>query len=116
MILWIIQWILISTLLISLIHYLYSFFENVLIIPKSKDLVNNHNNDNSMVVNDLFDKSSFNNSKSYSNTINDSINASNSIKASNTINASNSINSMESELEQFLQTIKSSQTNQVSIL
>jgi len=38
MILWILQWIIISALLISLIHYLYSFFENILSVPKMKDL------------------------------------------------------------------------------
>ena len=38
MILWIIKWIFISTLLISLIHYLFSFFENILSVPKMKDL------------------------------------------------------------------------------
>lgn len=38
MILWIIKWIFISTLLISLTHYLYSFFENILSVPKMKDL------------------------------------------------------------------------------
>lgn len=42
MILWIIKWIFISTLLISLIHYLYSFFENILSVPKMKDLVKPH--------------------------------------------------------------------------
>lgn len=40
MFLWIIQWIIISVLLISLIHYLYSFFENILVVPKMKDMVN----------------------------------------------------------------------------
>jgi hypothetical protein len=39
MILWIIKWVFISTLLISLIHYLYSFFENILFVPKMRDLV-----------------------------------------------------------------------------
>ena len=40
MFLWTIQWIFISILLISLIHYLFLFFENILSVPKMKDLVN----------------------------------------------------------------------------
>ena len=36
----IIQWSIISLILIILIHYLYSFFQTTLTIPKIKDLVN----------------------------------------------------------------------------
>jgi len=36
----IIQWIIISLVLIALIHYLYYFFKNALTIPKIRDLVN----------------------------------------------------------------------------
>lgn len=36
----IIQWSVISLILIVLIHYLYSFFQTTLTIPKIKDLVN----------------------------------------------------------------------------
>lgn len=36
----IIQWSIISLILIVLIHYLYSFFQTTLTIPKIKDLVN----------------------------------------------------------------------------
>jgi len=36
----IIQWSIISLILIMLIHYLYSFFQTTLTIPKIKDLVN----------------------------------------------------------------------------
>ena len=40
MLFWSIQWIFISLLLITLVHYLYSFFKNTLTIPKMRDLVN----------------------------------------------------------------------------
>ena len=40
MLLWIIQWIFISLILIILLHYLYLFFKNTLTIPKVRDLVN----------------------------------------------------------------------------
>ncbi len=40
MLLWCIQWVTVSLLLIVLVHYLYSFFKSTLTIPKIKDLVN----------------------------------------------------------------------------
>ena len=43
MIWWTLQWIIISLLLITLLHYLYSFFKNTLTIPKIKDLVTKPN-------------------------------------------------------------------------
>lgn len=36
----ILQWAIISLILIILVHYLYSFFKETLTIPKIKDLVN----------------------------------------------------------------------------
>lgn len=36
----IIQWSILSLILIVIIHYLYSFFQSTLTIPKIKDLVN----------------------------------------------------------------------------
>ena len=36
----VLQWILISLVLIALIHYLYYFFKNTLTVPKIRDLVN----------------------------------------------------------------------------
>lgn len=40
MLLWTIQWIFISLILIILLHHLYLFFKNTLTIPKVRDLVN----------------------------------------------------------------------------
>jgi len=40
MLYWTFKWVIISLVLIFLIHYLYSFFKNMLTIPKIKDLVN----------------------------------------------------------------------------
>lgn len=40
MFLQIIQWGIISLILIFLVHYLYSFFKDTLTIPKTRDLVN----------------------------------------------------------------------------
>ena len=36
----VLQWIIISLVLIALIHYLYYFFKNMLTVPKIRDLVN----------------------------------------------------------------------------
>ena len=36
----VLQWIIISLVLIALIHYLYYFFKNTLTVPKIRDLVN----------------------------------------------------------------------------
>lgn len=40
MLLWILQWIVISFVLIFLVHHVYSFLKTTLTIPKTKDLVN----------------------------------------------------------------------------
>ena len=40
MLLWTLQSIVISLILIVLIHYLFYFFKNTLTVPKVKDLVN----------------------------------------------------------------------------
>ena len=40
MLYWTFKWIIIYLVLIFLIHYLYSFFKNMLTVPKIKDLVN----------------------------------------------------------------------------
>ena len=36
----IVQWVVISLILIMLVHHLFSFFKNTLTVPKIKDLVN----------------------------------------------------------------------------
>ena len=81
MILWILQWVFISALLISLIHYLYSFFENILSVPKMKDLINPK--------------------PPIANTEN---------KMENKINTNNEEMNMEVELEQYLQDITKPKT------
>jgi len=37
---WTVQWIIISLVLITLLHYLYSFFLDTLTVPKVRDLIN----------------------------------------------------------------------------
>ena len=39
MVIGIVQWVIISLILIMLVHHLYSFFKNTLTVPKVKDLV-----------------------------------------------------------------------------
>ena len=39
MLLWIVQQIIISVVLIVTVHYIYIFFKNNLTVPKTKDLV-----------------------------------------------------------------------------
>lgn len=102
------QWSIISLLLILLVHYLYSFFQTTLTIPKIKDLVNrpanaykemyetiNHINTNTP-NNDNINNSS-NNSNSKYNT-NNQINVSDNTKKSNS-------QSMKDELKNFLSNI-----------
>lgn len=40
MVIGIMQWVIISLILIMLVHHLFSFFKNTLTVPKVKDLVN----------------------------------------------------------------------------
>ena len=40
MVIGIVQWVIISLILIMLVHHLFSFFKNTLTVPKVKDLVN----------------------------------------------------------------------------
>ena len=44
MLLWIVQQIIISVVLIVTVHYIYIFFKNNLTVPKTKDLVKNQQN------------------------------------------------------------------------
>ena len=114
MILWTIQWVIISALLIGLMHYLYSFFENILSVPQSKDLVNkntiryNDNSNNLIIKNDDSQPSD----TTLITTPDTTIIESNALITNNTIinnainsNAINSNNSMEMELKQYLQSI-----------
>ena len=114
MILWTIQWVIISVLLIGLMHYLYSFFENILSVPQSKDLVNkntiryNDNSNNLIIKNDDSQPSD----TTLITTPDTTIIESNALITNNTIinnainsNAINSNNSMEMELKQYLQSI-----------
>jgi len=124
MILWTIQWVIISALLIGLMHYLYSFFENILSVPQSKDLVNkntiryNDNSNNLIIKNDdsqpsdttlittpdttiIESNALITNNTIINNAINSNAINSNAINS----NAINSNNSMEMELKQYLQSI-----------
>ena len=129
MILWTIQWILISTLLICLIHYLYSFFENILTIPKSNNLIHKSNlryNDDDIVEdgckNDIYYSNDNSAMKTDSNTMktdNSAMKTDNSTMKTDNSTMQNFIKTipndnktMELELEQYLKTIKSTQSIQ----
>jgi hypothetical protein len=121
MILWSIQWIIISTFLIGLIHYLYSFFENMLTVPKSKDLVyklryTNGDIDDmintSSVKNDIYSNDNSSIINTISNTISNTITDTISDTISNNTITNTISNNMELELEQFLQSVKSNNSTQ----
>ena len=122
MILWTIQWILISTLLICLIHYLYSFFENILTIPKSNNLIHKSNlryNDDDIVEdgckNDIYYSNDNSAMKTDSNTMktdNSAMKTDNSTMQNFIKTIPNDNKTMELELEQYLKTIKSTQSIQ----
>ena len=118
MFLWTIQWILISAILIVLIHYFYSFFENMMAVPKIKDLVDkstlryNDNINNSSeyttnMSNSTTNATSTTNTSTTTNTSITNVNGANVINQNN--NMSNINSSMEIELEQYLQNIKLNQ-------
>lgn len=132
MFLWTIQWILISAILIVLIHYFYSFFENMLAVPKIKDLVDKSTlryNDNINNISEYTTNASSSITSASSSTTSTSSSTTNtsiitSASSNSTINVSganinnqnnnmsNINNSMEIELEQYLQNIKSNQVPQ----
>ena len=90
----IIQWSIISLILIMLVHYLYSFFQTTLTIPKIKDFVNRPET----AYKEIYD------------TINNDIkpNVSSNTTSSN-ISSSNNINqNMKDELKSYLTNLNSS--------
>jgi hypothetical protein len=96
----IIQWSIISLILIILIHYLYSFFQTTLTIPKIKDLVNRPAN----AYKEMYE--TINNDND--NTIHANHNEPNKDKPINS-NGSNSNQNMKDELKSFLTNLNNSE-------
>lgn len=95
----IIQWSILSLILIVLIHYLYSFFQTTLTIPKIKDLVNRP----ACAYKEMYE------------TINNDNHPSNSDKKSNqnqnnlsTSNSNTSNQTMKDELKSYLNNLSNS--------
>ena len=88
MLLWTIQWIFISLILIILFHYLYLFFKNNLTIPKVRDLVNKPTESYNEIMNTI--KSNHNNIYNTSSNNGDQLND----------------NAMQDELKNFLNELK----------
>jgi hypothetical protein len=86
----IIQWSIISLILIILVHYLYSFFQTTLTIPKTKDLVKRPASAYKEIYETINNENS--NQTKYSNTSNNSNNS----------NGNNSNENMKDELKSFL--------------
>ena len=100
----IIQWSIISLILIILIHYLYSFFQTTLTIPKIKDLVNRPAN----AYKEMYE--TINNDND--NTIHANHNEPNKdkpINSNNNNNGSNSNQNMKDELKSFLTNLNNSE-------
>lgn len=98
MLLWTIQWIFISLILIILLHYLYLFFKNTLTIPKVRDLVNKPVESYNEILDTI--KSNHNDNNIYNN-------------SSNNYNKDNSLNdnTMQDELKNFLNELKKPKTD-----
>jgi hypothetical protein len=95
----IIQWSVISLILIVLVHYLYSFFQTTLTIPKIKDLVNRP----ASAYKEMYETINNDNLSTKMNTTN-SVNSINSINSVNSINSgsSNQKQTMKDELKSYL--------------
>ena len=97
MILQLIQWGIISLILIFLVHYLYSFFRDILTVPKTRDLVNRPI--------DAY--------KEMYQVINETVSHNNSNKERTTNNVGNDSkqSSMKDELKSYLSGLNSSNSN-----
>lgn len=93
----IIQWAIISLILIILIHYLYRFFKNTLTIPKIKDLVNKPIDE----YKEIYDTIRQNNNN------NNNLNKQHSINIKQINNDSNQNKSMKDELKNYLTNLSS---------
>ena len=93
----IIQWSIISLILIVLVHYLYSFFQTTLTIPKIKDLVNRP----ACAYKEIYE--TINNDNQHKNTNTNS----NQVNTMNSSNSSNQNQSMKDELKSYLTNLSS---------
>ena len=82
----VLQWIIISLVLIALIHYLYYFFKNTLTVPKIRDLVNKPAESYNEIMSTIHNNNSNHN-------INNNVN-------------NNDDDSMQDELKSFLNELK----------
>ena len=113
MVIGIVQWVIISLVLIMLVHHLYSFFKNTLTVPKVKDLVHqpsqlykeieetleqsNMKNNNTIKLssaNNIDEKEMKTELKNFFNEL--SQNKSNTMNSMNSMNSINSINTSNS--------------------
>ena len=92
MILYILKWSIIYLILISLLHYLFIFFQKTLTSNKTNDIFNYSNNQYSK-INNLLNKIDNNNNNNYNNNHTNEIN--------------NLEKNMENELEDFLKKLNS---------
>lgn len=98
-----------SLIFIALIHYLFIFFKNMLTVPKIKDLVNSPTERYNEILNTIQKSSSITqNSINNENNINQNSINQNSINENN--NKINHDDNMNLELGNFLQDLKTSNT------
>lgn len=95
----IIQWSIISLILIMLIHYLYSFFQTTLTIPKIKDLVNRPASAYKEIY-ETINNDNHNHNSDKKNTNNHNI--------SSNINSNNQNQNMKDELKSYLNNLSNS--------
>lgn len=108
MILLIIQYTILSLLLICIFHYLYNFFKNNLTVPKVKDLVNKPASAYSEIYETINKDISNLNSHQLSKTINSGVNNSNTYKDDSNLN-------MKDELKKYLSKLNSTSSDNVDL-
>ena len=103
-----VYYIILSIVIISLIHYLYSYFINILTVPKIKDLVNKPGQEYKNIEKIILNKDMKNNIISDFGTSNTIIHSNNIDNGNDTTNISNlqvvtteSKNDMKKELKNF---------------
>lgn len=104
MFLQIIQWSIISLILIFLVHYLYSFFRDTLTIPKTRDLVKRPVDEYKEMYQVIYDKNTKRNAQPEINNVNNGDTRQSSMKDElknylSNLNNSTSINTQETQLD-----------------
>ena len=104
MIIGILQWVIISLILIMLVHHLFSFFKNTLTVPKVKDLVNQPSQLYKEIEETLIASDNNNN------------NNNNTVKLTSTVNEKLDTKEMKNELKNFFDELSKNKSDNSQLL